>query len=54
MEKMTLDDLIKYVKEQFDCDISIKKSDKPDTFVSIFGVSFLNDREWGETAGSNV
>ena len=52
MEKMTLDDFIKYVKEQFDCEISVKKSDKPDTFASIFGSSFLNDREWVEMAGS--
>ena len=49
---MTLDDFIKYVKEQFDCDISIKKSDKPDTFVSIFGVSFLNDIGNCETRGA--
>ena len=52
MEKMTLDDFIKYVKEQFDCEISVKKSDKPDTFASIFGSSFLNDRECVEMAGS--
>ncbi len=51
MEKMTVDDFIKYVKEQFDCDISVKKSDKPDTFASIFGASFLNDRKWVEMAG---
>lgn len=52
MEKMTLDDFIKYAKEQFDCEISVKKSDKPDTFASIFGASFLNDRQWEEMMGS--
>ena len=53
MGKIELDDFIKYVKEQFDCEISVKKSDKPDTFASIFGASFLNDdREWVEMAGS--
>ena len=54
MEKMTVDDFIQYVKEQFDCDISVKKSDKPDTFASIFGASFLNDRKWVEMARSKL
>ena len=44
MEKMVLDDFIRYAKEQFDCEISVKKCDKPDTFASIFGASFLNDK----------
>ena len=44
MEKMILDDFIKYAKEQFNCDISVKMSDNPDTFASIFGASFLNDK----------
>ena len=43
-EKMVLDDFIKYAKEQFDCEISVKKCDKPDTFASIFGASFLNEK----------
>lgn len=42
--KMVLDDFIRYAKEQFDCEISVKKCDKPDTFASIFGASFLNDK----------
>ena len=42
--KMVLDDFIKYAKEQFDCEISVKKCDKPDTFASIFGASFLNEK----------
>ena len=44
MEKMGLDDFIRYAKQQFDCEISVKKSDKPDTFADIFGTSFLNDK----------
>lgn len=43
MKKMMLDDFIRYAKEQFDCEISVKKCNKPDTFASIFGTSFLND-----------
>lgn len=45
MGKMILDDFIKYVKEQFDCDIFLKSCDNPDTFESIFGASFLNDEK---------
>lgn len=45
MEKMRLDDFIRYAKEQFDCEISVKKSYKPDTF----GTSFLNDKSSGES-----
>lgn len=45
MKKMVLDDFIKYAKEQFDCEISVKKCDKPDTFASIFGASFLNEKK---------
>ncbi len=48
MEKMVLDDFIKYAKEQFDCEISVKLCDKPDTFASIFGASFLNDKDCEE------
>lgn len=36
MREMTLDDFIKYAKEQFNCEIVVKKSDEPDTFASIF------------------
>lgn len=43
MKKMMLDDFIRYAKEQFDCGISVKKCNNPDTFASIFGTSFLND-----------
>lgn len=49
MGKMVLDDFIRYAKEQFDCEISIKKCDNPDTFASIFGASFLNDKNLLET-----
>lgn len=44
MGKMELDDLIKYAKEKFDCEISVKKCNKPDTFASIFGASFLGEK----------
>lgn len=44
MEKMALDDFIRYAKEQFDCEISVKECGKPDTFADIFGASFLNDK----------
>lgn len=30
---MVLDDFIRYAKEQFDCEISVKKCDKPDTLL---------------------
>ena len=43
-----LDDFIKYAKEQFDCEISVKKCGEPDTFASIFGASFLNEKKCSE------
>ena len=51
--KIALDDFIKYAKEQFGCEISVKKSDKPDTFASIFGTSFLSPQELLKMAGEN-
>ena len=48
MGKMVLDDFIKYAKEQFNCDITVKPCDKPDTFASVFGASFLNDKNYME------
>lgn len=45
---MMLDDFIRYAKEQFNCKISIKKCGKPDTFDSIFGASFLNEKKCSE------
>ena len=44
-DSFCIDDFMKYVEEQFDCKISVKKSDKPDTFVGIFGASFLREPE---------
>ncbi len=35
----------KYAKEQFGCDISLKASSTPDTFESIFGVSFIKQND---------
>jgi len=40
-----VDDFIRYVKEQFDCEIFVEKSDTPDTFEQLFGVSFLEQQE---------
>ena len=40
---MELDDFIKYAKEKFGCEVSVKMCEKPDTFADIFGASFLND-----------
>ena len=48
MKKMMSDDFIKYAKEQFDCKISVKKCGEPDTFASIFGASFLNEKKCSE------
>ena len=48
MGKMMLDDFIQYAKEQFDCDIFLKYCEKPDTFESLFGASFLNDEQYEE------
>lgn len=48
MKKMMLNDFIKYAKEQFDCKISVKKCGEPDTFASIFGASFLNEKKCSE------
>lgn len=41
MKKQMVEDLIKFAKEQFGYEISIKESTTPDSFESIFGASFL-------------
>lgn len=41
MKKKMLDDFIHYAKEQFGYDIVVERTPEPDTFKSIFGVSFL-------------
>jgi len=48
MGKMELDDFIKYAKEKFGCEVSVKMCEKPDTFADIFGANFLNDNEYME------
>lgn len=48
MGRMGIDDFIRYAKEQFDCEITVKKSDTPDTFSEIFGASFLTDNIYVE------
>lgn len=42
MKSSAVDDFIKYAKEQFGCDIYLQHSAESDSFVSIFGASFLN------------
>lgn len=37
--------LIKYAKEQFGYDISFKKAQEPDTFESLFGASFVKEKD---------
>ena len=37
LNKMELDDFIKYAKEKFGCEVSVEKSVNPDTFDKIFG-----------------
>lgn len=41
MKGKTVDDFIKYVKEQFDYDIILNSCKEPDSFASVFGASFL-------------
>ena len=45
MKEKELDDFIRYVKEQFGCEIFVEESDTPDTFERLFGVSFLEEQE---------
>jgi hypothetical protein len=42
MEKLKLEDFKKYVKEEYNCDISTKESANPDTFDNIFNGNFIN------------
>lgn len=42
MEKLKLKDFKKYVKEEYNCDISTKESANPDTFDNIFNGNFIN------------
>ena len=41
MKNRSIDDFIKYAKEQFDYDIVLKSNMHPDSFATIFGASFL-------------
>jgi hypothetical protein len=43
MEKTLLEKFIEYAKEKYECDITLIPSDNPDTFKSIFGVSFIEN-----------
>ena len=42
---MELDDFTRYAKEQFDCDINIKRCDNSESFTTIFGSSFIDEEE---------
>lgn len=48
-EVADMEDMMKafkeYAKEQFGCDISFEKTLTPDTFESLFGVSFINQND---------
>jgi hypothetical protein len=39
------EDFVKYAKEQFNCDVSFKESNTPDTFESVFGGTFAEKSE---------
>ena len=45
MEKIELDDFIRYAKVEFDCEIVVEKSDTPDSFEKLFGISFLEEED---------
>ena len=40
-----MEEFKKYAKEEFGYDISFEKSSTPDTFESLFGTSFINQRD---------
>ena len=40
-----MDKFIMYAKEQFGYDISLTEAGTPDTFESLFGVSFITEEE---------
>ena len=41
MGKMELDDFIKYAKEKFGCEVSVKMCEKPDTLLIFLVLAFL-------------
>lgn len=42
MRDMSLDDFIRYAKEEFNCDIICNYDEEPDTFEKIFGGQFFS------------
>ena len=42
---MSIEDFIKFSKEEYGYDVAVKKDDSSDTFESIFGLSFKDDQE---------
>lgn len=40
-----MDEFVKYAKEEFGYDITFEKSLEPDTFETLFGASFLKQKE---------
>ena len=45
MDITLLDDFIKYAKEKYGCDITIEKSETPDTFETIFGTEINEESQ---------
>lgn len=43
--KDVMEAFVKYAKEQFGYDISLKTSSTPDTFESLFGASFIQQND---------
>ncbi|MDO4487153.1 MAG: hypothetical protein Q4C46_11290 [Bacillota bacterium] len=45
MKGRLVEEFLEYAKEQYGYDISLKSSDTPDTFESIFGESFITQKK---------
>lgn len=41
MGKMSIDDFVRYAKEQFGVEVTLEENRTPDTFENLFGESFL-------------
>lgn len=45
MERDEVEKFIQFAKEQFGVDVSYEKSEHPDSFETLFGESFLDEKE---------
>lgn len=45
MGKMSMEDFIRYAKEQFGVDVTLEKTETPDTFETLFGDLTLDNSE---------